>query len=91
MEAVFNPYGEEIKLEKVDDFFKAHGAEKIIYVSQFANGIYAAFEEDIQENNEVFSCRRDSLNYKTQYSEKLSKTYEGHTVYLIMLSGDYLV
>ncbi len=85
---IFNPYGTEITIQTDGTFYKAEGIG-VEYFSQFIEGVIAAYIEDIQEN-ETFSSTREGINYKSVFSEKLTKKNDGKKSFLIIPSKDYL-
>lgn len=88
MNTIFNPYGEEITVKTDGQYFKSEGRD-VDYFSQFQEGVVAAFIEDIQEE-EIFCNARDSLNYKSVYSEAITKKNNGKKSFIIINSKDYL-
>ena len=85
---IYNPYGTNIEVKTDGNFYKAKGVN-VEYFSQFLEGVIAAFVEDINEE-EIFTNVRDSLNYKSVFSDKLTKKNEGIPSFIIFPSKDYL-
>tara|TARA_B100002049_G_scaffold229110_1_gene204329 strand:- start:70650 stop:70928 length:279 start_codon:yes stop_codon:yes gene_type:complete len=87
----FNAVGDELKLGFNGTIYVAEGLNNIEYVSQHKFGAIAAFEESIDEDDEIFYSRHDGVNYKAKLSAELTKKSEGKKIFLVKISTDYLV
>lgn len=90
MAKIFSPTGEPLILHYDGAIYKVNTQSGIMLLSQFKAGIESAFEEDVSEE-EVFFSRHDSRNYRSELSEKLTKSRDGRPVFIITLCNDYLV